>query len=64
MAKKHYRSRALGALHESVKDLHRAGLVDIETMRAFDASCLTQATERNEAASLSRREKKSRTIPG
>lgn len=46
MAKKTYRSKALGAVHEAVEDLHRAGLVDTETMREFDASCLTQGTQR------------------
>jgi putative transcriptional regulator len=38
---KKYRSKALGALHESVQGLHRLGLVDTTTMREFDASCLT-----------------------
>jgi hypothetical protein len=46
MAKKKYRSRALGALHEAAEDLHRAGLVDTETMQEFDASCLTQDKRR------------------
>jgi putative transcriptional regulator len=41
MAKKKYRSRALGALHEAMEDLYRAGLIDTKTMREFDASCLT-----------------------
>ncbi len=38
---KKYRSKALGALHETVQGLHRLGLVDTKTMREFDASCLT-----------------------
>ena len=38
---KKYRSKALGALHETVQGLHRLGLVDTQTMREFDASCLT-----------------------
>lgn len=41
MRKKPYRSRALGALHEAMQDLHQAGLLDTKTMREFDASCLT-----------------------
>ena len=41
MTKNKYRSRALGAVHEAMEDLHRAGLVDTKTMREFDASCLT-----------------------
>ncbi|MFZ2447137.1 MAG: DNA-binding transcriptional regulator [Syntrophobacteraceae bacterium] len=40
MAKK-YRSEALEALHETATGLHRLGLIDIKTMRDFDASCLT-----------------------
>jgi len=38
---KKYRSKALGALHDTVQGLHRLGLVDRQTMREFDASCLT-----------------------
>ncbi len=38
---KKYRSKALGALHETVQGLRRLGLVDTTTMREFDASCLT-----------------------
>ena len=38
---KQYRNEALGALHETARGLHRLGLVDIKTMREFDASCLT-----------------------
>jgi putative transcriptional regulator len=39
---KKYRSKALGALHETVQGLHRLGLVDTKTMREFDVSCLTR----------------------
>lgn len=38
---KQYRREALGALHETARGLHHLGLVDIKTMREFDASCLT-----------------------
>jgi putative transcriptional regulator len=38
---KPYRSEALGVLHETAQGLRRLGLVDIKTMRDFDASCLT-----------------------
>ena len=38
---KPYRRGALGVLHETARGLHRLGLVDIKTMRDFDASCLT-----------------------
>jgi putative transcriptional regulator len=36
-----YRSRLLAAIHETATGLHRIGLMDKETMREFDASCLT-----------------------
>lgn len=39
--KKTYKSSALAAIHETVSDLHEIGLVDKQTMREFDESCLT-----------------------
>src|ERR1700676_4584678 len=36
-----YRSRLSAAIHETAAGLHRIGLMDKETMRQFDASCLT-----------------------
>ena len=36
-----YGSDALAAVHETVSDLHAAGLLDKETMRTFDDLCLT-----------------------
>jgi putative transcriptional regulator len=39
--KKTYRSEALGAVHETVSDLHDAGLMDKRTLRKFDELCLT-----------------------
>ncbi len=36
-----YRSRLSAAIHETAAGLHRIGLMDKATMRAFDASCLT-----------------------
>ena len=36
-----YRSRLAGAIHETATGLHRAGLLDKETMRNFDLTCLT-----------------------
>ena len=38
---KKYRSDSLAALHETARGLHNAGLIDVKTMRDFDASCLT-----------------------
>jgi hypothetical protein len=38
---KKFRSRLSKAIHETASGLHRAGLLDMATMREFDASCLT-----------------------
>lgn len=38
---KKYKSEAIAALHQTVADLHKIGLVNKTTMREFDASCLT-----------------------
>src|SRR6266702_6141867 len=38
---KRFRSRLSEAIHETATGLHRVGLLDKETMREFDASCLT-----------------------
>ena len=35
------RTDALAAIHDTASDLHRAGLVEVATMREFDALCLT-----------------------
>jgi putative transcriptional regulator len=32
----------MGAIHETMVALHKAGAVDKQTMRRFDAACLTQ----------------------
>ena len=36
-----HRSKIAAAVHESMMDLHEIGLVSQQTMRRFDASCLT-----------------------
>jgi putative transcriptional regulator len=38
---KKYRSNIAAAVHEAMEDLHAIGLVDKQTMRHFDQSCLT-----------------------
>jgi putative transcriptional regulator len=38
---KTYKSDMLAALHETVSDMHDAGLMDQQTMRHFDGLCLT-----------------------
>ena len=42
---KKFRSRLSEAIHETAAGLHRAGLLDKETMRGFDASGLTAVAE-------------------
>lgn len=36
-----YKSGALAAIHETASDMFEAGVVDKQTMRRFDESCLT-----------------------
>jgi len=38
---KQYRSRAMASVHETAEGLHNAGLMDKQTLRQFDAACLT-----------------------
>jgi len=38
---KEYKSRILAAVHETAVDLHQAGLMEKQTMRRFDQTCLT-----------------------
>lgn len=37
-----YRSRIMASIHETAEGLHDAGLIDKQTMRQFDAACLTE----------------------
>src|SRR5215470_15902065 len=39
---KTYKSDAFAAIHETVSGLYAAGVIDEQTMRRFDESCLTQ----------------------
>jgi putative transcriptional regulator len=59
-----YRSKVAAAVHESVKDLYRAGGVDGVTMRKFDALCLTPVQEMTPAKirALRKREKTSQNV--
>ncbi len=36
-----YRSDAFAAIHETMEGLHEIGAIDKQTMREFDAACLT-----------------------
>jgi putative transcriptional regulator len=40
-----YKSEALAAVHESMADLHKIGMLDAKTMREFDQACLTPVLE-------------------
>ena len=61
---KTYKSGALAAIHETVCDYYDAGVVDKQTMRHFDATCLTQVHEftAEEIRSLRTREQVSQTV--
>jgi len=39
--KKQYRSAIMASIHETAEGLHKAGVMDKQTMRKFDAACLT-----------------------
>ena len=41
--KKAHKSEAFAALHEMMEGFHRSGAIDKQTMREFDAACLTPA---------------------
>jgi len=38
---KSYKSNIKAAIHQTASDLHDSGLIDKQTMRRFDESCLT-----------------------
>lgn len=38
---KRYLSPAMASVHEAAEDLHAAGVMDRQTLRRFDAACLT-----------------------
>jgi putative transcriptional regulator len=38
---KTYRSDALAAIHETMEAVHELGAIDKQTIRSFDAACLT-----------------------
>ena len=54
----------LETVHETAKGLHDAGLVDTQTMREFDAMCLTPVRELTpkQIQKLRRREKVSQPV--
>jgi putative transcriptional regulator len=65
MAKtKAYKSDVKAAIHETALDLHEAGLIDKQTMRRFDESCLTPVRKftPDEIRALREREHVSQTV--
>lgn len=43
MATKTYKSEAMASVHEMMEGLHQGGAIDKQTMREFDAACLSPA---------------------
>ena len=65
MAKsKTYQSDALAAIHETVSGYYDAGVIDKQTMRRFDETCLTPVHEftAEEIRALREREQVSQTV--
>lgn len=55
-AKLKYRSEISEAMHETVRGMHRLGLVDKQTMRDFDVRCLTSVEDLEPADIIAIRE--------
>ena len=43
--KKMYESEILQVIHEDMKSMHQAGIIDDERMREYDEMCLVQEPE-------------------
>lgn len=58
------RSGILAAVHESISDLHEAGVVGVETMREFDELCIepVEPLGPRQISELRRREKVSQPV--
>lgn len=54
---KTYRSDLLAAVHETVEDLHEAGVMPKRTLRRFDEMCLTPVEPMDAAAIRALRER-------
>lgn len=63
MSKK-YRSEAMASIHETMEALHKVGAVDKQTMRRFDAACLTRVRplKPGQIRTLRERERVSQTV--
>jgi putative transcriptional regulator len=61
---KTYKSDAFAAIHETVSDYYEAGVINKQTMREFDAACLTPVHifTANEIIALRKREQVSQVV--
>jgi putative transcriptional regulator len=61
---KQYRSKPMASIHETAEGLHAAGVMDKQTMRKFDAACLTpvQPLSGDEIRALREREGASQAV--
>lgn len=61
---KSYKNNVKAAIHQTASDLYDAGLIDRQTMRRFDKSCLTPIHEftGEEIRALREREEVSQTV--
>ena len=61
---KSYKNDIKAAIHQTASDLYEAGMLDKQTMRQFDASCLTpvQQFTAEEIRALREREEVSQTV--
>ncbi|MDR3424700.1 MAG: DNA-binding transcriptional regulator [Alphaproteobacteria bacterium] len=59
-----YKSDALAAIHETVSGMYESGVIDKQTMRRFDESCLTpiHAFSAKQIRALREREGASQTV--
>lgn len=62
--KKVYKNEAMAAIHETAVGMHKAGVIDKQTMREFDEGCLTPIHEfsAEEIRALREREEVSQTV--
>lgn len=63
MSKK-YRSEVMAAIHELMEDLHESRVIDKQTMRRFDGTCLTpiRQLKPKEIKAIREREHVSQTV--
>jgi putative transcriptional regulator len=61
---KEYKSEAMAAIHEMVSDFRDAGVIDKQTMRRFDETCLTPIEDlsADEIRSIREHEQVSQTV--